>query len=330
MGQKKMKTKKQKKSPQEKIATGRGEEERPKFPIADDKDWRRRQIIRTNMSKTGGITKSWVVSSPSCKLNQPPHRQTCPQLALIGIPFKIRDTGMFRYSNCGTRSDYSVPLRRALTSGKTTMVVIGVASPAFAYVTMYGYGYYGSYSHCMWKTSDCRVIEPFSATNRQYMEFTNFIGLKGKFYAISRQGSLAMLEDSDGLGDYEITRLGINRAVPSKPCRHFREYLVRCERKIFLVLLLSMTSVNVVDDVEVFRLDESRLCWKKVERLPDDAVFFVQDKFCLGISASLLGCKSGSNCVYFRYARAETWFCFDMKTRSISTTAGPVMDRPMD
>ncbi|CAA0811261.1 Unknown protein [Striga hermonthica] len=361
MGEKKkmmMKKNKEKKSPKKKIPTGRGEEKLPYLPIADVRDWGRLQIIRSNMSETGGITKSWVVSSPSCNLNQPPpHRQTCPQLALIGIPFRdaripgeysmkrfchqrqvtfySTDTflsNLFRYSNYGTHSDYSVPLRRALTSGNTRMVVTGLDSPAFAFSNKVEQNYVSKicyYSRRVWKTSNCRVIEPFSATNRQYMEFTNAIGLEGKFYAISLQGSLAIIEDSDGSGDYEITRLGTNRAVPSKPCRHFREYLVRCESEIFLVLLLSMALVNVVDDVEVFRLDEWRLCWEKVERLSDDAVFFVQEECCLGMSASFLGCKSRNNCVYFRYEKAETWFCFDMKTRRISTTIGPVIDRPM-
>ncbi|GER57751.1 hypothetical protein STAS_35589 [Striga asiatica] len=311
------------------------ESEHPILPITvREKDRRRREVIRVNKSGSGVVTKSWVVqSSSSCNLNQPQRKHSWPQLVLIDIPPEIRTTDVpDKYSLKGffhqrqstlysideflrwgpeyrLRRDSTVHFRRTGSSevSRFAFVITGLTKPAFSFpkeVIEYCRGY-------VLKMKNCTVIEPFSTTDHQYMEFTNLTGHRGQFYAISRQGSLAVIEDRDGSGDYEITRLGKNRAVPNKACQHFREHL---------------TSVNVVDYVEVLGLDESSLCWKKVEKLPDDAVFFAEDKCCLGVSASIFGCKRGENCVYFTYERADTWFCFDMKTSRISATDGPVDD----
>ncbi|GER35912.1 hypothetical protein STAS_12218 [Striga asiatica] len=366
MGDKKMKKKEKKSSPGAGGRRDvKPESEHPILPITvGKKDWPRQKIIRDNKSGSGVVTKSWVVpSSSSCNLNQPPRKHSWPQLALIDIPPEIRTTnvpgkyslkGFFHrrqaklyssdkflwgpgcysgwgpdYYNYNLRSDSSVHFRRCLRSGGAELVITGLTSPAFTFPKgvdeqwVGNYRYYRRYVSIM---KNCTVIEPFSTTDHQYMEFTNLTAHREKFYAISRQGSLAVIEYSEGSTDYEITRLGKNRAVPSKVCRHFREHFFVYKGGIFLVFLLSRASVDVVDDVEVFGLDEPSLCWKKVEKLPDDTVFFVEDKCCLGVSASLFGCKSGENCVYFTYERAENWFCFNMKTSRISATEGPVDD----
>ncbi|GER57750.1 recombination protein RecR [Striga asiatica] len=360
MGDKKMMKKEKNPSPK-KAAAGRRryfkkEFERPSFPITvGERDWRRQDIIHVNKSGSGVVTKSWVVpSSSSCNLNQPPRKHSWPQLALIDIPPEIQatnDTGKYSLKgffhqrqvtlHCSERyllwgpDYYNLPRDssvhfRTESSGSFQFVITGLTSLAFPFpkgVEQYNAGKFSYYWRYVSIMKSCTVIEPFSTTHHQYMELTNFIGLGGeKYYAISQQGSLAVIEYSEGLGDYEITRLGKNRAVPSKACRHFREHLFKYKGGIFLVFLLSRASVNVVDDVEVFGLDESSLCWKEVEKLPDDTVFFVEDKWCLGVSASLFGCKRGENCVYFSYERADTWFCFDMKTSCISVTEGPVDD----
>ncbi|GER35910.1 hypothetical protein STAS_12220, partial [Striga asiatica] len=363
MGDKRMKKREKKSSPRKAAPGGRRdvkpESEHPILPITvREKDRRRREIIRVNKSGSGVVTKSWVVpSSSSCNLNQPPRKHSWPQLALIDIPPEIRTTnvpgkyslkgffhrrqaklyssdkflwGRYYYNlwspDYSLRSDSSVHFRRCLSSGGAQFVITGLTSPAFAFPKVVEEYWVDKFRyHRRWVSimKNCTVIEPFSTTDHQYMEFTNLTGHQGKIYAISRQGSLAVIEYSESSTDYEITRLGKNRAVPSKACRHFREHLFEYKGGIFLVFLLSRASVDVVDDVEVFGLDESSLCWKKVEKLPDDTVFFVEDKCCLGVSASLFGCKSGENCVYFTYERAENWFCFNMKTSRISATEEP-------
>ncbi|KAL3635402.1 hypothetical protein CASFOL_019949 [Castilleja foliolosa] len=202
----------------------------------------------------------------------------------------------------------SAPLERP------AFVITGISSPAFAY-------YKDGIPFGCWRMGDCRIIDPYSGDNT-YMEFTNFIGFQGIYYLISRQGSLAVIElvDSD---NYEITALGNSRVVPNcRVSKHFREYLLEYEGEIYVVFLLSRVTIKVVDDVEVFRLDKSTLLWKKVDCLVGDAMFFVQDDGCMGISASLLGFSKGSNCVYFTHNKADdgTWFVYDMKSGCISTT----------
>ncbi|KAL3635391.1 hypothetical protein CASFOL_019938 [Castilleja foliolosa] len=167
--------------------------------------------------------------------------------------------------------------------------------------------------------------EPYSDDNR-YMEFANVIRFpKKNIYAISRQGSLAFIELDVDSGNYEITALGRSRVVPNcRMSKHFREYLLEYKGEIYVVFLLSRVSIKVVDNVEVFRLDKSRLLLEKVDRLVGDAMFFLQDNRCMGISASSLGCSEGSNCVYFTHDKADgTWFVYDMKSSCISTTSGP-------
>ncbi|CAA0823205.1 Unknown protein [Striga hermonthica] len=324
MGDKKMMKKEKNPSPKKAAAGGRRyfkpESERPSFPITVGKrDWGRREFIRVNKSGSGVVTKSWLVPSSShCNLNRPPRKHSWPQLALIDIPPEIQatnDTGKYSLKgffhqrqltlDCSERRplwgpdyydlprDSSVHFRGTESSGSFQFVITGLTSLAFPFPKgveqdcARKFSYYWRYVSMM---KSCTVIEPFSTTDHQYMELTNFIGFGGKYYAISRQGSLAVIEYS------------------------------KVQRWNLLVFLLLRASVNVVDDVEVFGLDESSLCWKEVEKLPDDTVFFVEDKWCLGVSASLFRCKSGENCVYFTYERGEHWFCFDMKTRRISVS----------
>ncbi|GER35908.1 50S ribosomal protein L28 [Striga asiatica] len=319
MGLMKKKTKKkERKSSQNKV--GGQEQQTPwlNLPFTGYAFRRRQKIIMDHISGAGGVTKSWLV-----QINIPPDIKQTPvpknwdywnhcKSAIKGYSHKIEvvlyTNSMISCNGKDIRWIPSVPFRVATFSSVpdywkkegrgncilSLMVVTGISSPAFSVYIEDCYT-----KKYRWINKDCRVIEPYSAAN-QYMEFTNAIGLEGKFYAISRQGSLA---------------------------KHFREYLIEYKGGIFLVLLVSRGSVDVVDDVEVFRLDKSRLFWETaVEKLPEDAVFFVEDKCCLGIPASLLGCKSGSNCIYFTHSGVESWFRFDMETSCITATAGPELE----
>ncbi|KAL3635409.1 hypothetical protein CASFOL_019956 [Castilleja foliolosa] len=161
------------------------------------------------------------------------------------------------------------------------------------------------------------------------MEFTNVIEYRGTYYVISRHGSLALIEFDVDSGNYEIMGLGRGRAVPNcRVSKHFREYLLEYKGEIYVVFLLSRFSIDVVDNVEVFRLDKSRLLLEKVDQLVGDAMFMLEDNTCMGISTGFLGCSKGSNCVYFTHNKADdgTWFVYDMKSGCISTTPLPVID----
>ncbi|CAI9764466.1 unnamed protein product [Fraxinus pennsylvanica] len=189
------------------------------------------------------------------------------------------------------------------------MVLTGICSPAFAFFRL-GKDQKG------WIVENCTLTEPYASNQR--MQFTNAIGFQGKFYALSLQGSLAVIEDIDSC--FQITATGANRAVPSVVSRQFREYLLESNGEIFLVFLISRKSINAVDDVEVFRLDICKLLWVKVESL-GDMMFFVENECCMSLSASKVGCRG--NCIYFTHHRVKEWWVFDMETCCISSTSGP-------
>ncbi|KAK4390492.1 hypothetical protein Sango_2112500 [Sesamum angolense] len=190
-------------------------------------------------------------------------------------------------------------------NGCNILVLTGNCSPAFAVLRL-GKG------ENAWTIEDCTVKEPYAP--RQNMQFTNAIGFQGKFYALSLQGTLAVIEDTDSR--FRITAIGGSRAVPSKVSRQFREYLVESCGEILLVFLISRKSIDHVEDAEVFRLDIPKLSWVKVENL-GDRTLFLEDECCMGVTASKVGCKK--NCIYFSHHRVYgQWWIFNMESGSIS------------
>ncbi|KAK7861128.1 hypothetical protein CFP56_024278 [Quercus suber] len=147
------------------------------------------------------------------------------------------------------------------------------------------------------------------------MQFTNAIGFRGKFYALTLQGTLAVIEEDDS--HLKITSLGTKRAIPSVSTRHFREYLVESNGVILLIFLISKKSFNVVDGVEVFGLDFVRLSRIKAESLGDQTLFIGYNSF-LSVSASKVGCKS--NCLYFHFTHnaIDDWWPYDMESGRIT------------
>lgn len=55
----------------------------------------------------------------------------------------------------------------------------------------------------------------------------------------------------------------------------FKECLLESDREILLIFLISRKSVNIVDDIEVFRLDVNTFSWIKIERLGGDGGLIV-------------------------------------------------------
>ncbi|KAL0361003.1 UNVERIFIED_CONTAM: hypothetical protein Sradi_3784800 [Sesamum radiatum] len=190
-------------------------------------------------------------------------------------------------------------------NGCSILVLTGNCSPAFAFSRF-------SKDENPWTTEDCTVKEPYAPS--QKMQFSNAIGFQGKFYALSLQGTLAVIEDIDSR--FRITAIGGSRAVPSKLSRQFREYLVESCGEILLVFLISRKSIDHVENVEVFRLDIPKLSWVKVENL-GDRTLFLEDECCMGVTASKVGCKK--NCIYFSHHRVYgQWWIYNMESGSIS------------
>ncbi|KAG8364166.1 hypothetical protein BUALT_Bualt19G0098800 [Buddleja alternifolia] len=211
--------------------------------------------------------------------------------------------------------DHNLPIKFSTLSsfpndrnGCNVLVLTGLSSPAFAFFRW-------AKGENAWTIEDCTMKDPYSP--EQNMQFTNAIGFKGNFYALSLQGSLVVIEDIDSC--FRITGIGSGRAVPSNLSRQFREYLVECNGEILLVFLVSRKCIGLVEDVEVFRLDIDKLLWVKVESL-GDWTLFLEDECCMAVDSSKLGCKK--NCVYFTHYRVDNWWVFEMENGRISQAFG--------
>ncbi|XP_058215366.1 uncharacterized protein LOC131326560 [Rhododendron vialii] len=187
----------------------------------------------------------------------------------------------------------------------TMMVLTGFQKPAVVFCDPSG----GNYA---WLKHDSTLVDPHSS-NQQLMKFTNAIGFKGKFYALSLQGTLAVIEKIDS--HFRITSLGTNRAVPSVHSMHFKEYLIESNGEILLVFLVSRKSIHRVENVEVYRLRFDKLSWVKMESI-GDRTLFVGTNWCISVDASEIGCRL--DCIYFSYETDDEWWVYDMERGSIS------------
>ncbi|KAI8554753.1 hypothetical protein RHMOL_Rhmol05G0122100 [Rhododendron molle] len=227
--------------------------------------------------------------------------------------------------------DTSVPFKHGAISSspihgttRTVMVLTGMNHPAFAFYRLGGREY-------AWIKQDCTLADPHS-TNNQLIQFTHAIGFNGKFYALSLQGTLAVIEEIDSR--LRITGLSKSRAVPSVSSMHFKEYLVESNGEILLVFqIVSRKSIRSVDNVEVYRLRFDTLSWVKMERI-GDRTLFLGTNCCLSVNASEVGCMR--NCIYFSCETVEGWWIYDMERGSISPAwnstdsraKSPVWDEP--
>ena len=220
------------------------------------------------------------------------------------------------------------PITKPLRPNGCILVLTGTTSPAFLFYKP-GRAY-------EWIKQDCTIVDPHSPVGsqpRQFMQFMNAVAFKGKFYALSLQGTLAVIEDTDS--GFGITTLGTNRGIPFVPSRHFREHLVESDGEILLVFLISRKSIHVVDDVEVFNLDLEKLSWIKMESL-GHRTLFVGAEHCMSVSGSKVGYRS--NCLYFTQVNVEGWWIYEMETGTIlpswcstdSTTKSPVWIEPTE
>ncbi|OMO63469.1 hypothetical protein COLO4_32419 [Corchorus olitorius] len=161
--------------------------------------------------------------------------------------------------------DERIPLIRIVKSrkfsydqGYTVMVLTGISHPAFLFYRASDVGEYE------WEKQHCNLIEPHCSTKserKHFMRFTNAIGFNGKFYVLSLQGTLAVIDNTDSSYPPRITAMSSERAVPSVQSKHFREYLLESEGNVLLVFLISRNSIKIVDDVEVFQLNTKELSW---------------------------------------------------------------------
>ncbi|KAL9333727.1 hypothetical protein Peur_073866 [Populus x canadensis] len=192
------------------------------------------------------------------------------------------------------------------------LVLTGISHPAFVF-----YQICGGWKKHAWIKEGCTIVDPNCSNpseRRHFMRFTNAIGFKGKFYALSLQGTLAVIENIDS--HLRITASGKKRAIPSDSSLHFRELMVESGEEVLLVFLISKASSNIVDSVEVYQLDVDKLTWNKMESL-GDRTLFLGSNCCMSVSASKVGCKR--NFVYYTHRSGDYgWWVYDLDKATIS------------
>ncbi|MCD7457455.1 hypothetical protein HAX54_035103 [Datura stramonium] len=206
----------------------------------------------------------------------------------------------------------------------SVLVLTGCSYPLFV-ACHPGYPY-------KWMKQESTLLDP-NCSKRKLMQLTNAIGFVGKFYAISLQGTLVVIEEIES--KFQITKLSRSRAVPSVFSKHLKEYLVESNGDILLIFLISEQSTRKVDEVEVFKLQMDDLSWLKLDNLGNRTVF-AGTNCCMSVNASQLGCRS--NCVYFNEHATDIWKFYEMGSDTIlscfddygSETKSPLWEEPIE
>ncbi|KAH0727274.1 hypothetical protein KY284_003139 [Solanum tuberosum] len=194
--------------------------------------------------------------------------------------------------------DHSIPFKFATLSSISSnnwsvMVLTGCSYPLFVACPY------------KWMKQTSNLIDP-NYSKRQFMILTNAIGFEGKFYAISLQGTLVVIESK-----FQVTKLSSSRAVPSVYSKHFTEYFVESNGEIFLI---SERSIRKVDKVEVMKLEMDDVSWLKLDNL-GNRTLFAGTNCCISVNASQLGCRS--NCIYFIEHATDTWKFYELGSDNI-------------
>ncbi|KAK4739842.1 hypothetical protein R3W88_003539 [Solanum pinnatisectum] len=161
------------------------------------------------------------------------------------------------------------------------------------------------------ESSQNGLIDP-NDPKGQLIQFNNAIIFEGKFYALSLQGTLAVIEEVEN--QFQVMRL---------------KYLVESNGEILLIFLILERSNRVVDKVEVFKLKIEDFSWLKLENL-GDRTLFAGIKCGMPVPASQIGCRN--NCVYFTHHYIDGRRLYDMGSGCISPCyddAGSEIKDPM-
>ncbi|KAF5936930.1 hypothetical protein HYC85_024436 [Camellia sinensis] len=194
------------------------------------------KIWATSFGYSHGVLVARGAYAPSQCYLWDPLKRGCPQLFL-----PLWDTN-------------NVPFQYAALSSSpedwencVMMVLTGISHPAFAFYVL-------RKRNLGWSKQDCNLVDPHSLNQQQFMQFTIAIVFRGKFCALSLQGTLAVLE-IDIESNLRVADLSTSRAVPSAPSKHFKEHLIESNGEILLVFLISRKSMNIVEDVEIKEYD---------------------------------------------------------------------------
>ncbi|KAH0727298.1 hypothetical protein KY284_003163 [Solanum tuberosum] len=167
-----------------------------------------------------------------------------------------------------------------------------------------------------WMKQECNqngIVDP-NDPKGQLIQFCNAIIFDRKFYALSLQGTLAVIEESDE-SQFQVTRLSRKQAISSNYSKRFIEYFLESNGEILLIFVISERSNRIVDKVEVFKLQIEDLSWLKLDNL-GHRTLFAGINCCMSVPASQVGCRN--NCVYFTHHSIDGWRLYDMRSGYIT------------
>ncbi|XP_010266422.1 PREDICTED: uncharacterized protein LOC104603941 [Nelumbo nucifera] len=245
------------------------------------------------------------VGSPHGKLIMRGGKSPCEYLLLIDFEFNHNQAFRSIGLSFPWRSSAGFCFKKVSTDTTTncfSMVLTSGSHPNFIFYKL---------RDGKWIGEECTLFDP-NSSEPCTIQFTNTIVFEGKFYLLSLQGTLAVI---DANSNPRVKILGSTRAIPSTCSKGFREILIESGGEILLVFLISRKSTNIVDDVEVFKLDLAKPSWIKMENL-GGRTLFVGFTCCISVSASELGCRG--NCIYFIQRGLPGWWVFHMETGGIS------------
>ncbi|THG12499.1 hypothetical protein TEA_023004 [Camellia sinensis var. sinensis] len=137
----------------------------------------------------------------------------------------------------------------------------------------------------------------------------------GKIYGITLDGTLLTVDDVGS--NLVVTELGSEKAPnPSIPeTSKLDENLVDSCGELFIVVKSYLGMTMKIRDIEVYKMDFSRLLWTKVDSLGDRTFFL-----CIGNSFSCSAAESGikHNSIYYLEGNDRDLFVFDLENYSIS------------
>ncbi|KAL9171946.1 hypothetical protein ABFS82_03G013800 [Erythranthe guttata] len=283
--------------------------------------------VRPNVINLG-LTKSWV---RWCNGSEDQFR-LCPQIYQVDVDAThnpLDSTYNFGSSVVDVSTSQILPSTNAKIPSKFAPIISSheaintpcvsrlcmssVSSPAlFTYRSnpQNNDGPYTEYTFTLIKY-ECNTIDPFDAKKKR-MQFTSIAKLQGVVVALSLQGALAVIQETDSC--LTIKAISSSRAVPSVSSRFFKEYFVQLNGEIFLVFLINQKTTSVVDKVEVSRLCFPDLKWIKVEKIQGKTLFVDQ---CRNRVSSIETGYRG-NCIYFTQGSENKWWIYDLGSACIS------------
>ncbi|XP_030930088.1 uncharacterized protein LOC115955855 isoform X3 [Quercus lobata] len=137
---------------------------------------------------------------------------------------------------------------------------------------------------------------------------------KGAFYCLGKKGNLGILKlNDDGENTWEVL------TKPKSPCMsgYDQNYLVECDGELFSVFVGNMRKW-----VQVFKLNESKMTWIRVENLGNH-MFYLSCSSSFSVRAKTPGME---NKIYFPIFCGQSMVFFSLETKKFHSFEGKDVD----